>query len=100
MAGTCPCTRRSGQRREVRFRRGCDREFRRITQQFAVTSREQSTWAAAYWQEIRPHCASDSHATRILANRWLAIIWKLWQTHQAYDEAYHLKQRAQHHTPR
>jgi hypothetical protein len=29
-----------------------------------------------------------------LANRWLAIAWKLWQTGQAYDEAYHLKQRA------
>ena len=95
LAGTCPLTRRSGQRREIRFRRGCDREFRRIAQQFALASREQSAWAAAFWQEIRSHCASDSHATRILANRWLAIIWKLWQTRQAYDEAHHLQQRAQ-----
>jgi transposase len=100
LAGTCPVTKRSGKRHLVLFRRGCDKEFRRIAQQFALCSRKESAWAVAYWEEIRSHCASDSHATRILANRWLAIIWKLWQTRKPYDEAYHLRQRAQRRTPR
>jgi transposase len=100
LAGTCPVTKRSGQRTIIQFRRGCDREFRRISQQFARASLDKSGWAAAYWAEIRPDCASDSHAYRILANRWLAIIWKLWQSRQAYDEAYHLQQRALRRKPR
>jgi len=29
-----------------------------------------------------------------VANRWLAIAWKLWQSQQPYDEAYHFQQRA------
>ena len=86
LAGTCPVTERSGKRRLVKFRHGCDKEFRRIAQQFARASVLKSGWAAAYWKEIRPHCDSDSHAYRILANRWLAIIWKLWFTRQEYDE--------------
>jgi transposase len=94
LAGTCPVTQRSGQWRRIFFRRGCDKEFRRIAQQFARSSVKQSGWAKAYWLEVRPRCKSDSHAYRVLANRWLAIIWKMWQSRQPYDETYHLKQRA------
>ena len=100
MAGTCPVTQESGKRKIVLFRRGCDKEFRRITQQFAKTSISQSGWALAYWRDVRPHCASDSDAYRRLAIRWLAIIWKMWQDHKAYDETYHLQQRAQRRRPR
>ncbi len=100
LAGTCPVTAHSGKRRLVLFRHGCDKEFRRIAQQFARASHSEAGWVAAYWDEIRPHCASDSHAYRIVANRWLAIIWKLWQTHQLYDEAYHVQQRARRRQPK
>ena len=60
----------------------------------------QSPWATAYFERIRPTCASDSHAYRCLANRWLGIVWKLWQTRQAYDEGYHLNQLAARSQPR
>ena len=40
------------------------------------------------------------HAYRCLANRWLAIAWKLWQARVPYDEDYHLQQRAAHSKPR
>jgi transposase len=93
LAGTCPVTDASGKRRRVRFRRACDREFRRIAQQWAMASVRQSPWANAYFQQVRPRCRSASHAYRCLANRWLAIAWKLWQTRQPYDEDYHLQQR-------
>jgi transposase len=93
LAGTCPVTDQSGKRKVIKFRRGCDREFRHIVQQWALHSLPQSVWANAYWQQTRPHCDSDNHAYRCLANRWLAIAWKLWQTRQLYDETYHLQQR-------
>lgn len=94
LAGTCPVTDQSGKRRVVKFRRACDRQFRHIVQQWARCSLTKSVWANAYWQQVRPHCDSDSHGYRCLGNRWLAVAWKLWQTRQAYDETYHLQQRA------
>ena len=100
LAGTCPVTEWSGKRKSIKFRRGCDKEFRRISQQFAKASAKKSGWAVAYLQEIRPRCASDSHAYRCLANRWLAVIWKMWQDGKPYDEAYHLQQRARRRRPK
>jgi len=100
LAGTCPVTDRSGKRRIIKFRQSCDREFRRIAQQWATTSLRESAWAQSYWQQARPRCQSDSHAYRCLANRWLAIAWKLWQARVPYDEDYHLQQRAAHSKPR
>ena len=67
-----------------------------LRQQWARHSLAESVWANAYWQQTRPRCASDNHAYRCLGNRWLAIAWKLWQTGQAYDQDYHLQQRAKH----
>ena len=100
LAGTCPVTVWSGKRRFVRFRRACDKEFRRISQQFARSSAPRCGWAHAYWRDVRPHCRSDSDAYRRLANRWLAIIWKMWQDRKPYDETYHMRQRALHSRPR
>ena len=46
------------------------------------------------------HGASKSRACRCLANRWLAILWHLWQTKQMYDEAYHLHDVTERMRPR
>ena len=94
LAGTCPVTQSSGKRKSVHFRLACDRHFRTIAQQWAMASLDKSGWANEYFHSVLPHCRSNSHAYRCLANRWLAIAWKLWQTHGTYDETYHLKQRA------
>jgi len=79
LAGTCPVTKQSGKRRTITFRTACDHRFRDIAHQWAKASLKHSVWAQAYWQQTRPHCQSHSHAYRCLANRWLAIVWKLWQ---------------------
>jgi len=101
LAGTCPVTKESGKRRVIAFRRGCDRDFRHIAQQWARASlRSDSLWAASYWQRVHAHAGSESHAVRCLANRWLAIAWKLWQDKKPYDETYHLHNCAERRTPR
>ncbi len=74
LAGTCPVTKKIGERKVVVFRRGCDSEFWRILQQFARFSTRRSRWALAYSRDVRPGCRSDSDA-----NRRLAIIWKMRQ---------------------
>ena len=94
LAGTCPVTDKSGKRKVIKFRHACDRHFRHIVQQWARHSLRSSVWANAYWHQVRPRCQSDSHALRCLANRWLAVAWKLWQSGQLYDQTYHLQQRA------
>ncbi len=99
-AGTCPVTERSGKRIHVFFRQACDHEFRTLAQQWARASIRESAWANTYFQLVRPHCQSTSHAYRCLANRWLAILWKLWQTGVPFDEAYHLRKRAARLSPR
>jgi transposase len=94
VAGTCPVTYQSGKSRKVYFRQACDRQFRTIVQQWAKLTIKVSPWAEAYYRSVRPHCRTESSAIRRLANRWLEIVWKLWQDHKPYDEDYHLKQHA------
>jgi hypothetical protein len=100
LAETCPVTVASGRRKIVKFRHGCDKEFRRIAQQFARASIRQSGWALTYWREVRPHCASNSDVYHRLANQWLAIIWKMWQGRRPYDKTYHLRHLAKRRRPR
>jgi transposase len=92
LAGTCPVTKQSGKRRRIQFRRACNHSFRETAQQFAVASVQQVDWAATYFTASLSRGLRKNHAYRCLANRWLGIIWKMWQTRQLYDEAYHLKQ--------
>jgi transposase len=100
LAGTCPITVSSGKSKHVFFRRSCDRDFRRIVHQFAMASCRKSFWAQMYWREVYARSGRKNHAYRCLANRWLAIIWKLWYTRQPYDEQYHLRQRQLRRKPR
>lgn len=90
-AGTCPFTKASGKRHRVLFRHACDKEFRTIAQQWAKASVDLSPWAIAYFQTALPRCRSTSQAYRCLANRWLAVAWRLWQDHKPYNETYHLR---------
>ncbi|MFN2200696.1 MAG: IS110 family transposase [Caldilineaceae bacterium] len=91
LAGTCPVTYQSGKKQSVRFRRSCDHSFRQITQQWARCAISESDWAASYHHQVLARSRSRSHADRCLANRLLAIAWKLWQTSSLYDERIHLQ---------
>ena len=93
LAGTCPVTNQSGQKRRVLFRTACDRPFRQIVMQWAQSSLASSTWANMYFEQRHSPHRSYNHALRCLANRWLAIAWKVWQSGNPYDEAFHLQQR-------
>lgn len=100
VAGTCPVTKQSGKTRIVTFRYACDHQFRQIVQQWAKLSIDQSPWAANYYQAVRPHCASENEAYRKLANRWLEVLWRLWQDRLTYDEQRHLRAHARRMKPK
>lgn len=98
LAGTCPVTKQSGKARSVRFRRACDREFRHIAQLHARSSLRSSEWASTYYDSILSRKPSRNHALRCVANRWLKVLWTLWQRQTPYDESRHLQQIARHRT--
>jgi transposase len=100
LAGTCPVTNQSGKKRSVLFRRSCDHAFRQITQQWARSAVAQSDWAAAYFDELSKRGLTPTHAYRCLANRLLAITWKLWHDKLIFDDAVLLQSRLQRRKPR
>ncbi len=96
LAGTCPVTIQSNKRRYVKFRVGCCKSFRNAVQQFARLSargKKGSSWAKGYLTDQLARGHSVSRATRALGNRWVAIIFRLWQDRVAYHEDTHLRNR-------
>jgi transposase len=100
IAGTCPVTDRSGKTQHTLFRTACDHDFRYIVQTWARGSVRKSHWARLYFAQVYAHSGSKSHAYRCLANRWLAILWRLWQDRCPYDEAVHQHNRLRRAQPR
>jgi transposase len=97
LAGTCPVTIQSNKRRQVKFRKGCCKSFRNAVQQFARLSargEKGSSWAKGYLSDQLARGHSVSRGTRALGNRWLAIIFRIWQDRVVYDEKIHLSNRA------
>jgi hypothetical protein len=53
-------------------------------------------WVQAYYQAHRQKGQSHACALRCLGQRWLKILWKLWQSHRPYDEALHALNQQRH----
>jgi transposase len=94
--GTAPVTRQSGKTRFAVFRRSCNKYLRAAIGFLADHSRAQCVWAQTYYEGKRSQGKTHSSALRCLANRWMKIIWKMWQTHTVYDEALHTRNQVRH----
>ena len=99
VAGTVPVTRRSGKSKSVEFRTACCHKLRKAVDDFARQSKKQGGWARAYYHSQRARGHGAVRAYRALGNRWLSIVWKLWQTGAVYDENIHLANRAKRGEP-
>src|SRR5262249_657998 len=89
-AGTVPVTDRTGKQMVVRFRFACNMHLRQAVHQFAFLSLTKSEWARAYYDRCRKRGHSHHHALRVLAAKWLKIIFVLSTRQVEYDETYHL----------
>lgn len=97
LAGSCPVTKQSNNRRQVKFRVGCCKPFRNGLQQFSRQSargHRGSPWAKGYLSDQIDRGHGINRSTRALGNRWLVIIFRLWKDQVAYDEKVHLRNRA------
>jgi len=97
-AGTAPVTRRSGKIVIVSFRWQCNKHLRSSLQDLARESVRRCTWAKKYFIQQTSLGHRPSRAYRALANRWAAIIWKMLQESQPFDQSRLAKQLYQHAT--
>jgi len=93
-AGTAPVTKKSGKRCWVHVRRACNKPLRASVHLRADQSRKRCAWAQAYYQQKKSQGCGHATALRCLGQRWLKIVWRMWQTRQVYDEALHMRSLA------
>lgn len=94
-AGTAPVTRRSGKRITVRFRRACQKSFRNTMQNMAIQMVQHHDWCKELFDEHRKRGRSKSECYRIVANKWVKILFAMWQKRQPYDPDIYLQAKQQ-----
>jgi transposase len=97
VAGTAPVTIQSGNADpHQHVRHACNDTLRATVHLWADLSRKQCAWAQTYYEQHRQNGQSHACALRCLGQRWLKILWKMWQTHTPYDEALHTRNQTKH----
>ena len=96
VAGTAPVNYQSGQIHKTTMRKACNKNLRHAMHLFADKSRAQCVWAATYYRALRERGQTHAQALRALGQRWLKIIWKMWQTRTSYDGELHLRNQLAH----
>ncbi len=94
--GTAPVSYQSGQVSRVYFRRACHKVLRHTLHLWANLSRAECPWAEAYYQTKRAEGKTHACALRCLGQRWLKILWKMWQTKTPYDAERHQRNQLKH----
>ena len=96
LAGTAPVSFQSGQIHRVHLRRQCNKFLRHTLHLWANLSRDGCPWAATYYTALRAKGKSHACALRSLGQRWLKILWKMWQTRTVYDADLHGRNQLKH----
>ena len=94
--GTAPISFQSGQVRQVYARYMCNKSFRHAVHLWSDLSRKFCPWAQTYYHEVRERGKSHASALRCLGQRWLKILWKMWQTKTCYDADFHMDNQLKH----
>jgi transposase len=96
LAGTAPVSYQSGQIHKVNIRRHCNKPLRHVVHLWANLSRKSCPWAAVYYDALRQRGKSHACALRCLGQRWLKILWKMWQSGTRYDPDLHTQNQIKH----
>ena len=97
-AGTAPVRVQTGKSRkgQVRRRLACNKYMQFATHWFSDLSRRRSAWAEAYYKKKRDDGHGHASALRCLGNRWMKILWQMWQTRTPYDPELHQRNQLKH----
>ncbi len=86
-SGVAPVVERSGKSSWTRWRYFCPKFVRQSFVEYAGASIRHSEWARAFYVSQKAKGKSHQAAVRALADKWIRIIWKCWQTREKYSEA-------------
>ena len=90
LSGVTPVTEKSGKHEFIKFRRACQKDFRKTMHQFASKSTEQCAWAKAFYDDAMTKGQSHNLALRNLASKWIKIIFRMWLDKKTYDDSIYL----------
>lgn len=97
--GTAPANHQTGRRGKnpnARMRRACNKDLRAAMHWFADLSIQKSPWARIYYKQKRAEGKTHVCALRCLGNRWMKILWTMWQTRTVYDPELHQRNQIEH----
>jgi transposase len=95
-AGTAPISFQSGQLHKTRIRWHCNATLRATVHLWADLSRKFCSWAQVYYKAARERGKTHACALRCLGQRWLKILWKMWQTNSCYNAELHTQNQIAH----
>lgn len=90
-SGIAPVTEQSGKQHWVHWRWACSKFLRQSFHEFADHSRKWCGWAKALYQQLRRRGQAHHAAVRMLAFKWIRILFHCWKTRARYDESIYLK---------
>jgi len=89
-SGIAPVLERSGQRVWVHWRYSCPKFLRQTFVEWANQSKKYSYWAKEFYEGKRAAGKSHQATLRMLAFKWIRILFRCWQSRKPYDEATYL----------
>lgn len=91
LSGVAPVTRQSGKQRTVHFRWVRPKFLHQTFVEFAKCSIGQCPWAELLYEHLLAKGKSRWMAIRIIAFKWIRILWRCWKDHTLYDETRYLR---------
>jgi transposase len=94
--GTAPVSYQTGKLNKVHVRWACNKMLRHTVHLWANLSRQKCPWAEAYYRKKIAEGKKHATALRCLGQRWLKILWKMWQTRTPYNPEFHQRNQIRH----
>jgi transposase len=89
-SGIAPVKEASGRQTWIHFRWACPKFLRQTFHEYAGLSIQFCGWARAFYDAQRARKKSHAAAVRALAFKWIRILFRCWQSRQAYDESLYM----------
>src|SRR5213083_1501719 len=90
-SGVAPVTKRSGKSRQVQRRWARPKFLHQSFVEFTGLSIPHCCWARALYQQLRARGHRHWAAIRVVAYKWIRILFRCWQDRVPYDEQKYLK---------
>jgi transposase len=90
-SGIAPITESSGKTSWTHFRWQCPKFLRQTFHEYALRSLPHSVWARTCYQAQRDKGKGHHAAVRVVAYKWIAILFRCWKNRVVYDEQIHLE---------